>query len=112
MNNVLDHAGWRFFQTNYQRVRDKETGRPTGEFMSVFQVARNPAREVIYAGCIIVVLGAFVQFYMRAGVFSDGGKLEKERAADKARRRLEAKSRSSQADPKPSPESDDDFEPL
>jgi hypothetical protein len=32
-----------------------------------------------------VVLGAFVQFYMRAGVFTDGGKKERERAAAKAR---------------------------
>ena len=29
----------------------------------------------------MVVLGAFVQFYMRAGVFTDGGKRERERAA-------------------------------
>ncbi len=118
MNNVLDYSGWRFFQTSYNRVRDKKTGRPTGEFMSVFQVARNPARNLIYAGCIIVVLGAFVQFYMRAGIFSDGGKLERERNAAKARRRLEAKSRSSQqpttpqTKPKTTAASDDDFEPL
>ncbi len=112
MNNVLDYKGWRFFQTNYSRVRDKETGRPTGEFVSVFQVAKNPARVMIYAGCIIVVLGAFVQFYMRAGVFSDGGKLQQERAAAKARRRLEAKSQSATAPAPSQSKSDDDFEPL
>jgi len=91
MNHTLDHKGWRFFQTNYSRYVDPKTGRETGEFVSVFQVAKNPAREVIYVGCIVVVLGAFVQFYMRAGIFTDGGKREREKAADKARRRLEAK---------------------
>ncbi len=116
MNNVLDHNGWRFFQTNYSRARDKKTGRPTGEFISVFQVAKNPARWLIYAGCIIVVLGAFVQFYMRAGVFSDGGKLERERAAAKARRRLAEKAHPTGAPqppaPRTTPKPDTDFEPL
>ena len=91
MNHTLDHKGWRFFQTNYSRYVDPKTGCETGEFISVFQVAKNPARGIIYLGCIVVVLGAFVQFYMRAGIFTDGGKRERERAADKARRRLEAK---------------------
>ena len=122
MNHTLDHNGWRFFQTSYYPYEDKKTGQKTGEFVSVFQVAKNPAREMIYAGCIIVVLGAFVQFYMRAGLFTDGGKLERERAAAKARRLLEAKSQAS-ADPftsskppelksKSKPKPDDDFEPL
>jgi cytochrome c biogenesis protein ResB len=92
MNNTLDHRGWRFFQTSYRKDIDLKSGRPTGKFVSVFQVAKNPARELIYAGCIIVVLGAFVQFYMRAGIFTDGGKLEQHKAAEKARKRLEAKS--------------------
>ncbi|WP_435006275.1 cytochrome c biogenesis protein ResB [Tundrisphaera lichenicola] len=92
MNHTLDHKGWRFFQTSYSRYRDPKTGQETGEFVSVFQVAKNPAREMIYAGCIIVVLGAFVQFYMRAGIFTDGGHRQRERAAEKARKRLAAKS--------------------
>ena len=91
MNHTLDYKGWRFFQSNYSRYRDPKTRRETGEFVSVFQVAKNPAREMIYVGCIIVTLGAFVQFYMRAGLFTDGGKLERQRAAEKARKRLEAK---------------------
>ena len=113
MNNTLDHKGWRFFQASYHQVRDPQTGEKTGDFVSVFQVAKNPAREVIYAGCIIVCLGAFVQFYMRAGVFTDGGKLERERAAAKARRRLEAKSRGQNPAAADQPaQSNDDFEPL
>jgi len=119
MNHTLDHRGWRFFQTSYYPYTDKETGRPTGEFVSVFQVSKNPARELIYGGCIIVVLGAFVQFYMRAGVFSDGGKLQRERA-EKARRRLEAKTSPGASATRPevipskftTPKPDDDFEPL
>ena len=65
---------------------DPHTDRPTGQFQSVFQVATNPGRPIIYAGCLLVVLGTFVQFYMRAGVFTDGGKKERERAAAKARK--------------------------
>jgi hypothetical protein len=101
MNNTLDHRGWRFFQSSYQRHEDPRTGRPTGQFISVFQVARNPARELIYFGCMIVVLGAFVQFYMRAGIFTDGGKLQQHRAAEKARKRLEAKMGKTSTSPPP-----------
>jgi hypothetical protein len=32
---------------------------------------------------MLLVLGIFVQFYMRAGVFTDGGKRERERVARK-----------------------------
>ncbi len=112
MNHTLDHRGWRFFQSNYSRYVDPKTRRETGEFVSVFQVAKNPAREMIYAGCIIVVLGAFVQFYMRAGIFTDGGKLQQHRAAEKARKRLEAKlGKAPSPIPSPLPEADD-IEPL
>jgi hypothetical protein len=112
MNHTLDHKGWRFFQSSYRPHFDPKTGRPTGEFLSVFQVAKNPAREVIYIGCMVVVLGAFVQFYMRAGIFTDGGKRERHMAAEKARKRLEAKTGKSIAPP-PEPEAlGDDLETL
>jgi hypothetical protein len=88
MNHPLYHRGFTFYQSRYMPDIDPETNRPTGRFESIFQVATNPARPVIYAGCILVVLGAFTQFYMRAGIFTDGGKLERERAAAKARKRL------------------------
>jgi ResB-like family len=99
MNHPLDHRGYTFYQSNYIRMRDPETRQLTGEFQSVFQVASNPGRPIIYAGCILVVFGTFLQFYMRAGIFTDGGKRERERAAAKARKRLEAKSRSSDFEP-------------
>ncbi len=81
MNHPLDHRGYTFYQSNYIRVRDPQTREFTGQFQSVFQVAKNPGRPIIYAGCFLVVLGAFLQFYMRAGIFTDGGKKEHDRAA-------------------------------
>jgi hypothetical protein len=94
MNHPLDHRGYTFYQSNYIRVRDPQTRQLTGEFQSVFQVASNPGRPIIYAGCALVVVGAFLQFYMRAGIFTDGGKLERERAAARAKKRLERRARS------------------
>jgi hypothetical protein len=87
MNNPLDHRGFTFYQSNYIRVRDPHTGNFTGQFESIFQVATNPGRPIIYAGCALVVLGAFLQFYMRAGVFTDGGKRERERALAKVKKK-------------------------
>jgi hypothetical protein len=87
MNHPLDHNGYTFYQMRYQPDIDPHTDRPSGRFLSVFQVATNPGRSIIYTGCLMVVLGAFVQFYMRAGVFTDGGKKERERAEVKARAR-------------------------
>ncbi len=81
MNHPLDHRGYTFYQSSYIRMRDPHTGQSTGQFQSVFQVATNPGRPIIYGGCLLVVLGAFLQFYMRAGIFTDGGKQERERAA-------------------------------
>ncbi len=81
MNHPLDHRGYTFYQSNYIRVRDPQTRQFTGQFQSVFQVAKNPGRPIIYAGCFLVVLGTFLQFYMRAGIFTDGGKKERDRAA-------------------------------
>jgi ResB-like family len=89
MNHPLDHNGYTFYQSNYIRVRDPHTRQFTGQFQSVFQVATNPGRPIIYGGCFLVVLGAFLQFYMRAGIFTDGGKRERERAAIAAKKKAE-----------------------
>ena len=89
MNHPLDYRGYRFFQSNYIRVRDPQTRQLTGQFQSVFQVATNPGRPIIYGGCFLVVLGAYLQFYMRAGIFTDGGKRERERAAIAAKKKAE-----------------------
>jgi hypothetical protein len=79
-------------------MKDPHTGGFTGQFQSVFQVATNPGRPVIYAGCLLVVAGAFLQFYMRAGIFTDGGKKERQRALAKKQAKIE---------PKPQPTSED-----
>jgi hypothetical protein len=89
MNEPLTHRGYTFYQSSYVPMRDR-SGRETGQFQSIFQVGIDPGRTTKYVGCLMVVLGAFVQFYMRAGVFTDGGKRERERAAAKARKRAEA----------------------
>jgi hypothetical protein len=82
MNEPLTYRDYTFYQSNYDRVRDKATGRPTGQFMSIFQVRYDPdwCWGTVYLGCLLVCLGTFVQFYMRAGLFSDGGKRERERS--------------------------------
>ena len=99
MNHPLDHRGFTFYQSNYVKMRDPHSGEFTGEFQSIFQVATNPGRPIIYAGCVLVVAGAFIQFYMRAGVFTDGGKKERQRALAKAQRKTQPK-----LNPKPEPE--------
>ncbi len=83
MNDPMTHRGFTFYQMRYSALQDPHTGQRTGQFQSVFQVGVDPGRPVKYAGCIILVLGIFTQFYMRAGVFTDGGKKERERAARK-----------------------------
>jgi hypothetical protein len=88
MNEPLSHRGYTFYQSSYNRHRDPQTLVETGQFQSVFQVATDPGRPVKYAGCVLVVFGAFVQFYMRAGLFTDGGKRERERAEAKAGKRF------------------------
>lgn len=89
MNEPLTWKDHTFYQSNFDRVRDPR-GRETGQFISVFQVRYDPdwCWGTIYGGCLLVVLGTFVQFYMRAGLFTDGGKKERERAERKAAAKL------------------------
>lgn len=71
MNEPYTNGWWTFYQANYDAIRDEE-GRPTGEYMSVFQVRYDPiwCWGVVYLGSATVVLGTYLQFSMRAGVFS------------------------------------------
>ena len=80
MNEPLTHRGYTFYQSRYNRIKDPVTGRDTGDFQSIFQVGSDPGRQLKYLGCLLVVLGAFLQFYMRAGLFTDGGKRERSKA--------------------------------
>lgn len=80
MNHPLTHRGWSLYQSSFHRADDPETGQENAVYASIFQVHYDPAWKVVYGGCALTVLGIFLQFYMRAGVFSDGGKRERERA--------------------------------
>lgn len=93
MNEPLTHRGYTFYQSSFIREQDPRTARETGRVQSVLQVGLNPGRRVMYGGCALVVLGAFLQFYMRAGLFTDGGKREREKAAAKARKQALADGR-------------------
>ncbi len=84
MNEPLTHRRWTFYQSRYERVMDPRTREESGQFKSVFQVGSDAGRGIKMLGCILIVAGAFVQFYMRAGLFTDGGKRERARAAARA----------------------------
>ena len=84
MNEPLTHRGWTFYQSSYERVEGPADGGRVGQFKSVFQVGSDAGRGIKMLGCVLIVAGAFVQFYMRAGIFTDGGKRERARAAAKA----------------------------
>jgi hypothetical protein len=86
MNHPLSHRGYTFYQMRYSAHLDPQTGERTGQFQSVLQVAIDPGRPIKYAGCLLLVLGIFTQFYMRAGVFSDSAKKEWKRLAEKGNR--------------------------
>ncbi|GIW88705.1 MAG: hypothetical protein KatS3mg108_3029 [Isosphaeraceae bacterium] len=101
MNHPLERNNWKFFQASYQPQLDRNR-QPTGSYISYFSVRYDPTWPVVYAGCAIICLGIFVQFYMRAGVFTDHGKRERERAAAKATRSGSlAQSRSPHSHPEP-----------
>jgi hypothetical protein len=68
MNNPMIWRGYTFYQSNYIPEFD-ESGRQTGEFVSVFQVRHDRVWGITYLGCLIVVLGIFLQFYMKSGPF-------------------------------------------
>jgi hypothetical protein len=69
MNHTMTHRGWTFYQSSYIPIKDPATDENTGRYMSVLQVGYDPGRPFKYAGCVLVVLGAVVQFYMRSGIF-------------------------------------------
>jgi hypothetical protein len=85
MNNPLKRGSWTIYQSEYAVVPDAE-GQPTGLFRSILSVRNDPVWPVVYGGCLVIVVGIFVQFFMRAGVFSDGGRRERERAEARQQR--------------------------
>ncbi len=68
MNEPLIWRGYTFYQANYIPIEDGN-GRRTGEFISVFQVRHDRVWGITYLGCLIIVIGIFLQFYMKSGPF-------------------------------------------
>jgi hypothetical protein len=101
MNRPLTHGKYTFYQSGMNVVPkvDKKTGRRTKTTQSVLAVGHDAGREIKYIGCVLVVLGTFIQFYMRAGVATlfSGAKAAPETSAEKARRRLAEKAAGSVA---------------
>jgi hypothetical protein len=95
MNRPLTHGKFTFYQSGMNVVPkvDKRTGRRTKATQSVLAVGHDAGREIKYIGCVLVVLGTFIQFYMRAGVATliIGAKATPETSAEKARLRLAKK---------------------
>ena len=87
MNHPLTHRKFTFYQSSFDQERDPRSGRPTGDFTSVFQVGHDAGRPLKYAGSLLIVFGAFLQFYMKAGVFSHVAKPgDDPKAAERARK--------------------------
>ena len=99
MNNPLDHRGYTFYQSNYIRMRDPHTGGFTGQFQSIFQVATNPGRPIIYAGCVLVVAGASSSFTCGRGSLPTAAR----RSASAAMAKKQAR-RKTAATARPAPE--------
>ncbi len=58
MNEPLDYAGWRVFQSSY--IQDPQFGEA-----SVFTIAKNPGIGATYTGAIILLLGVITLFYIK-----------------------------------------------
>ena len=95
MNHPLYHRGYTFYQSSYIRVRDPHTGSPPGSSSRSSRSPPIPAGPSFTPVACWWSLGAFIQFYMRAGIFTDGGKKERERAA----RRRQAKGKDADKPP-------------
>lgn len=59
MNHPLSHRGLKIYQSGFQEL-------PGGEVVSIFAVNKDPGRPIKYAGSLLIVLGIFTMFYMRA----------------------------------------------
>ncbi len=73
MNQPMTWRGYTFYQSNYIPIRDPRTGQNSGRYASIFQVRYDPIWVIVYTGCMLVVLGTIVQFWMRSGVFTGLG---------------------------------------
>jgi ABC-type transport system involved in cytochrome c biogenesis permease subunit len=62
MNEPLRHGGLTFYQSGFQKL-------PNGRTVTILAVNRDPGRVIKYAGSLLIVLGIFTMFYMRAYFF-------------------------------------------
>jgi hypothetical protein len=75
MNNTLDHAGYKVYQTNYRPMSNPQSGElfldSQGKLVSLsgFTVADDPGLFCKYLGSALLVLGIATMFYMRAYFF-------------------------------------------
>lgn len=90
MNNPLIWRGYTFYQSNYIPGTDA-SGRRTGEFISVFQVRHDRVWGITYMGCLIIVVGIFLQFYMKSGPFKPRSTVSERKSSEpvKGKRQLE-----------------------
>jgi hypothetical protein len=94
MNHPLTHRKLTFYQSSFHQSTDRAT---QGDFVSVFQVGHDAGRPLKYAGSLLLVLGVFLQFTMRAGVFTHAKGDAK--SADRARKILKKKGEKAPAAP-------------
>jgi hypothetical protein len=87
MNHPLTHRKLTFYQSSFHESQDRAT---RGDFVSVFQVGHDAGRPLKYAGSLLLVIGVFLQFTMRAGVFTGAAK-DDAKAAERARKLLRKK---------------------
>jgi hypothetical protein len=92
MNHPLTHRKFTFYQSSFHPSS-------SGDFVSVFQVGHDAGRPLKYAGSLLLVLGVFLQFYMKAGVFTGAAKSDDHKAAERARKLLKKKGEKAAASP-------------
>ncbi len=85
MNHPLTHGKYTFYQSSFHPAK-------SGDFFSVFQVGHDAGRPLKYAGSLLIVIGVFLQFTMKAGVFTQAGsKSDEHKSAERARKILQKK---------------------
>ncbi len=73
MNEPLEHRGLKFYQSTYKFLGTYDAnGRPVS--LSGFTVGRDPGLELKYLGSVLLALGIFTMFYMKAYFFKPKGR--------------------------------------
>jgi ResB-like family len=67
MNEPLEHRGYKFYQSTYNFLSYDASGKPVS--LSGFTVGRDPGLWLKYLGSLMLGLGIFCMFYMKAYFF-------------------------------------------